>query len=58
MGSKYLEYNPGLELNIFLMNNEQWTKEPNETEVEQKKNESRTTKIMHDITGIRAQYTT
>ncbi len=23
-GSKYLEYNPGSELNIFLMNNEQW----------------------------------
>ncbi len=25
-GSKYLEYNPGSELNIFLMNNEQSTK--------------------------------
>jgi hypothetical protein len=23
-GSKYPEYNPGSELNIFLMNNEQW----------------------------------
>jgi hypothetical protein len=23
MGSKYLEYNPGSELNIFLMNSEQ-----------------------------------
>ncbi len=29
-GSKYLEYNPGLELNFFIMNNEQWTKESNE----------------------------
>ncbi len=23
-GSKYLEYNPGSELNLFLLNNEQW----------------------------------
>jgi hypothetical protein len=30
MGSKYLEYNPGSELNIFLMNNEQRTKESTE----------------------------
>ncbi len=45
-GSKYLEYNPGSELNIFLMNNEQWklnqTKELNEnksrTKDEQKTN--------------------
>jgi hypothetical protein len=33
LGSKYLEYNPGSELNLFFFNNEQWTK------VEQRINE-------------------
>ncbi len=28
-GSKFLEYNPGSELNIFLMNNEQWKEQNN-----------------------------
>ncbi len=39
MGSKYLEYNPGSELNIFPMNNEQWIfshKIIEKTKVEQK----------------------
>ncbi len=59
-GSKYLEYNPGSELNIILMNNEQWTKEPNENKSwakdEEKSNNNN--KIMHNIAGTRALYTT
>ncbi len=59
MGSKYLEYNPGSELSIFLMKNEQWTKESNEnkswTKDEQNSNNNKINelqnKIIHDITG-------
>jgi hypothetical protein len=45
MGSKYLEYNPGSELNIFLwsMNNEKQKKNKCRTKDEQNSNESRTT---------------
>jgi hypothetical protein len=33
-GSKFLEYNPGSELNPFSLNNEQWkAKESNETKI-------------------------
>jgi hypothetical protein len=45
MGSKYLEYNPGSELNIFLMNNEQEQKNQMKTKVKQKMNKSQTTII-------------
>jgi hypothetical protein len=56
-GSKYLEYNPGSELNIFLMNNEQ--KNQMKTKVEQKINKKlnnnkiseQQNRIIHNITG-------
>jgi hypothetical protein len=67
-GFKYLEDNPGSELNIFLMKNEQKKEQKNriKTKVEQKISKSRTTaketsnnnKIIHDITGTRAICTT
>jgi hypothetical protein len=56
-GSKYLEYKPGSELNIFLSNNEQMkAKESNETKVEQK-NEQKSNNEQNKRTTIIKYYT-
>jgi hypothetical protein len=41
-GSKYLEYNPGSELNIFTMNNEHW--KSNQTKISELNHEQKSNK--------------
>ncbi len=57
MGSKYLEYNPGLELNIFLFitNNEQ--KNYMKTKIEQDEEKSNNNNKIIRNTGMRTLYT-
>jgi hypothetical protein len=50
-GSKYLEYNPGSELNIFLINNEQKKKNQMKTKVKLKMNKSWTNESNNNKTN-------
>ncbi len=48
MGSKYLDYNPGSELNLFSLNNDQWTMEKQKNWMKQKSNKRWTEKLNNE----------